>query len=70
MLWLPKYAAHEVNPAERIWGLMKGKVAANRLAGNIDLLVAQARRFFQELSPIQWPCPRRPDFHAFSYTHA
>lgn len=51
MLWLPKYAAHEVNPAKRIWGLMKGKVAANRRAGNIDLLVAQARRFFQELSP-------------------
>jgi len=30
---------------------MKGKVAANRRAGNIDLLVAPARRFFQELSP-------------------
>lgn len=30
---------------------MKDKVAANRLAGNLDLLVAQARRFFQELSP-------------------
>ncbi len=51
LLWLPKYAAHEVNPVERIWGLMKDKVAANRLAGNIDLLVAQACRFFQELAP-------------------
>ena len=30
---------------------MKGTVAANRRAGNIDLLVAQARRFFQESSP-------------------
>lgn len=51
VLWLPKYAAHEVNPAERIWGLMKDQVAANRLAGNIDLLVAQARRFFGDLPP-------------------
>ncbi len=51
VLWLPKYAAHEVNPAERIWGLMKDDVAANRLAGSIGQLVAAARRFFQELSP-------------------
>jgi len=51
VLWLPKYAAHEVNPAERIWGLMKDDVAANRLAGSMSFLVAQARRFFQELAP-------------------
>jgi transposase len=51
LLWLPKDAAHEVNPTERIWGLMKDKVAANRLAGDIDSLVAQARRFFGELAP-------------------
>jgi len=30
---------------------MKDKVAANRLAGSMDLLVAQARRFFRELAP-------------------
>ncbi len=47
VLWLPKYSAHEVNPAERIWGLMKDAVAANRLAGNIGELVAQANHFFQ-----------------------
>lgn len=46
LLWLPKYAAHEANPVERIWGLMKGAVAANRLAGNLTELVAKARRFF------------------------
>ncbi|HVC33341.1 MAG TPA: IS630 family transposase [Chloroflexota bacterium] len=51
VLWLPKYAGHEDNPAERIWGLMKDKVAANRLAGSIDPLVAAARRFFIELPP-------------------
>jgi hypothetical protein len=46
VLWLPKYTAHEVNPAERIWGLMKDAVAANRLAGSIGELAAKARHFF------------------------
>jgi transposase len=51
VLWLPKYAAHEANPAERIWGLMKGEVAANRLAGTITELTTAARRFFATLTP-------------------
>ncbi len=51
LLWLPKYAAHNANPAERIWGLMKDNVAANRLAGSIGVLVAAARRFFGGLAP-------------------
>lgn len=50
-LWLPRYAAHEVNPVERIWGLMKSAVAADRLAGSIEELAAAARRFFAELPP-------------------
>lgn len=51
VLWLPRYAAHEVNPVERIWGLLKERVAANRLAGNIDVLTADAQRFFADLEP-------------------
>ncbi len=51
VLWLPTYAAHEVNPVERIWGLMKSAVAADRLAGSIEELAAAARRFFAELAP-------------------
>jgi len=51
VLWLPKYAAHDANPAERIWGLMKEEVAANRLAGTLGALVAVARRFFAALPP-------------------
>jgi transposase len=51
LLWLPKYAAHELNPAERIWGLMKAAVAADRLAGSLEDLVAAARRFFADLAP-------------------
>lgn len=49
--WLPKYAAHDANPVERIWGLMKDEVAANRLAGGIKELAATARRFFATLTP-------------------
>jgi transposase len=46
LLWLPKYAAHEHNPIERVWGLLKDAVAANRLQGSIEALVAEAERFF------------------------
>jgi transposase len=48
-LWLPKYGAHEVNPTERIWGLLKTDLAANRLAGSLAALVAAAHRFFHDL---------------------
>jgi transposase len=59
-LWLPKYGAHEVNPAERIWGLLKTDVAANRLAGSLAALVEAAHRFFQGLPlyPVSLPQPR------------
>jgi transposase len=48
LLWLPKYTAHEHNPIERVWGLMKDRVAANRLHGSIDILVALAERYLGE----------------------
>jgi transposase len=49
LLWLPKYTAHEENPVERVWGLMKNAIAANRLYGSIDQLADAARRFFRDL---------------------
>ena len=57
VLWLPRYAAHEVNSVERTWGLMKDDVAANRLAGSIEELTAKARRFFADLGahPVSQP---------------
>ena len=58
VLWLPKYSAHEHNPIERIWGLLKDAVAANRLHGSIDELVAAAERFFATTS---FPAPARSD---------
>lgn len=51
VLWLPKYAAHEVNPIERIWGLLKTAVAANRLAGTLEVLTAAADHFLTTLAP-------------------
>jgi transposase len=48
LLWLPKYSAHEHNPIERVWGLLKDRVAANRLHGSIDALVEVAGRFLTE----------------------
>jgi transposase len=46
VLWRPKYRAHEHNPIERVWGLLKDAVAANRLHGSIEELVAAAEHFF------------------------
>jgi len=48
LLWRPKDRAHEHNPIERCWGLMKDAVAANRLHGSLDALVAAADRFFAQ----------------------
>ena len=48
LLWLPKYSAHEHNPIERVWGLLKDRVAANRLHGSIEALAATAERFLAE----------------------
>ncbi len=51
VLRLPTYAAHQEHPVERIWGLMKDAVAADRLEGSITVLVATARQCFTELAP-------------------
>ena len=54
VLWLPKDRAHEHNPIERVWGLLKDRVAANRLHGSIDALVTSAEHFFADLA---YPAP-------------
>jgi transposase len=62
VLWLPKYSAHEHNPIERVWGLLKDRVAANRLHGCIDALVATAEHFFADLAyPAPHPAPATSD---------
>jgi transposase len=51
ILRLPTSAAHQENPVERIWGLMKDAVAADRLEGSITVLLMAARQFFTEFAP-------------------
>lgn len=51
LLYLPTYSGHKENPVEKIWWRLKDKVAANRLRGNIDSLVAAVHEFFASLSP-------------------
>jgi transposase len=53
LLRLPTYAAHDENPVERVWGLMKEAVAANRLAGSMEDLIRAATRFFTEMTTQQ-----------------
>jgi transposase len=60
MVWLPKYSAHTHNPIERVWGQMKTAVAANRLHGSIELLVAAATTYLHETA-FAIPCPRPSD---------
>jgi len=50
MYYLPKYCSH-LNPVERIWLRLKGKVAANRLYGSIQALLDEVDAFFGEMSP-------------------
>src|SRR5581483_5432731 len=45
-----KYSAHEHNPIERAWGLLKDAVAANRLHGSIEELIAVADHFLATTS--------------------
>jgi transposase len=62
VLWLPKYSAHEHNPIERVWALLKDAVAANRLHGSIEDLATEAEAFlatrsFQAPHPGPSPVP-------------
>lgn len=61
-LWLPKDSAHERNPIERVRGVMKDAVAANRLHGSIDRRVEEAHRFFATTTfQAPHPIPAMPD---------
>jgi transposase len=65
LLWLPKYTAHEHNPIERVCGMLKDKIAANRLHGSIDALVAEAERYLAE-TRFRAPRPAEPGVASLS----
>ncbi len=46
LLSLPAYSGHRHNPVETVWWRLKDQIAANRLHGSIDALVAAIHGFF------------------------
>lgn len=51
LLYLPTYSGHVQNPVEKVWWRLKDQVAANRLHGSIDELVAAVHSFFASFTP-------------------
>jgi transposase len=51
LLFLPTYSGHRHNPVEKVWWRLKQQVAANRLHGSLDDLVAAIRGFFAAFTP-------------------
>ena len=51
VLYLPAYSGHEENPVEKVWWRLKDKVAANRLHGSLEELVATVHAFFASFTP-------------------
>jgi transposase len=51
LLYLPAYSGHRHNPVEKIWWRLKDQIAANRLHGSIDALVAATHEFFTTFTP-------------------
>jgi transposase len=51
LLFLPTYSGHRHNPVEKVWWRLKDRVAANRLHGSLDDLVAAIRGFFEAFTP-------------------
>jgi transposase len=51
LLYLPAYTGHRNNPVEKVWWRLKDQIAANRLHGSIDALVAAVHDFFATFTP-------------------
>jgi transposase len=50
LVYLPTYAGHELNPVEKIWWLLKHRVAANRCFKDLAALTRFVRGHFDTLS--------------------
>lgn len=51
LLFLPRYAGHHWNPAEKVWWAMKGHVVANRYFQNMTEEIQTVHRYFAQLTP-------------------
>ena len=51
LLYLPAYSGHRENPVEKVWWRLKDQIAANRLHGSVEALVAAVQAFFAAFTP-------------------
>lgn len=51
LVYLPTYSGHRLNPVEKVWWALKGKIAANRMFHNLTELDAAIREYFADFSP-------------------
>jgi transposase len=51
LLYLPTYSGHRENPVEKVWWRLKDQIAANRLHGSVEALVAAVHDFFASFTP-------------------
>lgn len=51
LLYLPTYSGHRENPVEKVWWRLKDQIAANRLHGSVEALVAAVHAFFASFTP-------------------
>jgi len=50
LVYLPTYSGHKLNPVEKVWGVLKDNIAANRSFKSLAELDQAVRRFFRELT--------------------
>ena len=48
LVYLPTYSGHRLNPVEKIWWALKGKIAANRAFRNLAELDAAIHGYFAD----------------------
>jgi transposase len=51
LLYLPTYCGHRLNPVEKVWWALKGKIAANRAFRNLAELDTAIQEYFADFPP-------------------
>jgi len=50
LIYLPTYSGHRLNPVEKVWGVLKNQIAANRSFRSLAELDQAIRRYFRHFS--------------------
>lgn len=51
LLYLPTYSGHQLNPVEKVWGVLKNHIAANRSYKSLAELDRAIHRYFAAFTP-------------------